>query len=219
MINWTGQLLPTKALCKLASDRGLISIVDGAHTFAHIDFSIADLGCDYFGTSLHKWLCAPFGTGMLYIPEKNISETWPLFPNHEMTSDNIRKFEGLGTRSFAPEQAIGQAIDFHNAIGSQRKEARLRYLKNYWCEAVQDIPRFRLHTSLNDKYSCAIANFSLEGVDPGKLSADLMNKYQIHTTSIKWENISGVRVTPHVYTLTKDLDRLVDAIHQIARNS
>ena len=219
MINWTGQILPAKQLCKLASDNELISIVDGAHTFAHIDFNLEGLGCDYYGTSLHKWLCAPFGTGMMYIPKRNISKTWPLFPNHENTSDNIRKFEGLGTRSFAPEQAIGQAVDFHNAIGSQRKEARLRHLKDYWCKAVTDIPRFKLNTSLDPNLSCAIANFSLDGWDPGKLSAELMNKYQIHTTSIKWENINGVRVTPHVYTLSKDLDRLIDAIHSIAKKS
>jgi selenocysteine lyase/cysteine desulfurase len=216
MINWTGHLFPVKELCNLASERGLISIVDGAHTFAHIDFGIEDLGCDYFGTSLHKWLCAPFGTGMLYVSKDKIEKTWPLLPSHINQSSDIRKFEGLGTRSFAPEQAIGQAIDFHNAIGSKRKEERLRYLRNYWVNATKNHPRFILNTSLEEEYSCAIANFRIDGIDSGKLSSILLNDYQIHTTSIKWENIDGVRVTPHVYTLAKDLDRLIDAINQIA---
>ncbi len=130
MINWTGQIMPVKRLCEEARKRNIISLVDGAHTYAQMDFRIPDLNPDYFGTSLHKWLCAPFGTGMLYVKKENIGSLWPLFPNDKPTDSNIRKFETLGTRSFAPEQAIGQAIDFHHAIGSKRKEERLRYLKN-----------------------------------------------------------------------------------------
>jgi len=217
MINWTGHILPVETLCKIARDRNIISIVDGAHTFAQIEFGINNLGCDYFGTSLHKWLCAPFGTGMLYASKDRIRKTWPLLPSHINQSADIRKFEGLGTRSFAPEQAIGQSIDFHNAIGSQRKEKRLRYLKDYWVNELKGNSRVILNTSLDPRYSCAIANFRIEGIDSGKLSSELLNKYQIHTTSIKWENIDGVRVTPHVYTLQKDLDRLIDALHQILK--
>ncbi len=216
MINWNGQILPAAEICKAARSRGIKSIVDGAHTFAHFQFKITDLNCDYFGSSLHKWLCAPFGTGMLWVAKDNIKELWPLFPHHEPQSDNIRKFENLGTRSFAPEQAIGQAIDFHHAIGSERKEARLRYLKNYWCEKVADIPKVKINTSLKDEFSCALANFSIEGMEPGQISSALYRDYKIHTTAIKWENINGVRVTPHVYTLKYDLDKLVRAIGEIA---
>jgi len=217
MINWTGQILPVKKLCLEARKRGIKTVVDGAHTFAHYVFSLRDMNCDYFGTSLHKWLCAPFGTGMLQMKKENIADLWPLIPNHEPLSDNIRKFEGLGTRSFAPEQAIGQAIDFHNAIGSKRKEARLRYLKNYWCEKVLEIPKVRLHTSLKDQYSCALANFSIDGMEPGDIANKLWSKYKIHTTSIVWENIKGVRVTPHVYTNLYDLDKFVNAVYQISK--
>ncbi|MDN5203483.1 aminotransferase class V-fold PLP-dependent enzyme [Fulvivirgaceae bacterium BMA10] len=217
MINWTGQILPAQKICLEARKRGIKTIVDGAHSFAHLDFEVGQLGCDYFGTSLHKWLCAPFGTGMLYIRKENVADIWPLFPNHEPLSDNIRKFEGLGTRSFAPEQAIGQAIDFHRAIGNKRKEARLHFLKNYWVEKVKDLPKFKLNTSMKEAYSCAIANFSIDGIEPGDLANKLFKEYKIHTSPIVWENISGVRITPHVYTTLYDLDRLVEAIQKIAQ--
>lgn len=216
MINWTGQIMPVKKLCAEARKRGIISIVDGAHTFAHMDFKIPDFDPDYYGSSLHKWLCAPFGTGLLYVKPENISGLWPLFPNDKPQSADIRKFETLGTRSFAPEQAIGQAIDFHHAIGSKRKEERLRYLKNYWCEKLVKHPRIKLHISLKPEYACALGTFSIDGMDPGEVGTKLFNEHQIHTTSIKWENISCIRVTPHVYTTTKDLDRFVDAVLKIA---
>jgi len=216
MINWTGQIMPVKRLCEEARKRNIISIVDGAHTFAHMDFKISDFNPDYFGTSLHKWLSAPFGTGMLYVKKENIAGLWPLFPNDKPQIADIRKFETLGTRSFAPEQAIGQAVDFQNAIGSKRKEERLHYLKKYWCEKVLKNPRVKLNISLKPEYSCALGNFSIDGMDPNDVAGKLFSEYQIHTVSIKWENISGVRVTPHVYTTTKDLDRFVEAVIKIA---
>ena len=218
MINWTGQIMPVKRLCEEARKRNIVSIVDGAHTFAHMDFKITDFNPDYYGTSLHKWLCAPFGTGMLYVKKENIAGLWPLFPNDKPQLADIRKFETLGTRSFAPEQAIGQAVDFHNAIGSKRKEERLRYLKNYWCEKVAKHPRIKLTISLKPEYACALGSFSIDGMEPGDVSSKLFNEHQIHTVAIKWDNISCVRVTPHVYTTTKDLDRFVDAVLKIASN-
>jgi selenocysteine lyase/cysteine desulfurase len=216
MINWTGQIFPVKKLCEEARKRNIISIVDGAHTFAHIDFKIPDFNPDYYGTSLHKWLSAPFGTGMLYVKKENIAGLWPLFPNDKPTDSNIRKFETLGTRSFAPEQAIGQALDFQNTIGTRRKEERLRYLKNYWCEKVRTHPRVKLNISLKPEYSCALGNFSIEGLEPETVASRLFSEFQIHTVAIKWENISGVRVTPHVYTSARDLDRFVEAVLKIA---
>src|SRR5690349_14578590 len=216
LINWTGQIMPVKKLCEEARKRNIISIVDGAHTFAHMDFKITDFNPDYYGTSLHKWLSAPFGTGMLYVKKENIAGLWPIFPNDKPQSPDIRKFETLGTRSFAPEQAIGQAIDFHHAIGSKRKAERLHYLKTYWCEKVVHNPRVKLNISLKPEYACAVGNFSIDGVEPDTIANRLMSEFQIHTVSIKWENISGVRITPHVYTSTKDLDRFVEAVLKIA---
>lgn len=216
LVTWTGQIFPAAKLCAEARKRGIISIVDAAHSFAHLDYKIPDLACDYFGTSLHKWLCAPFGTGMMYIQKDRIANTWPVYPNDKPQSSDIRKFEALGTRSFAPEQAIGQAIDFHLAIGAKRKQDRLHYLKTYWCNAVVKNPRVKLHISLKPEYSCALGTFSIDGMTPGDVATKLFGEYQIHTTGIVWENVSAVRVTPHVYTTTKDLDRLIDAVAKIS---
>lgn len=216
LVTWTGQIFPAAKLCAEARKRGIITIVDAAHSFAHLDYKIPDLGCDYFGTSLHKWLCAPFGTGMIYIQRDRIAHTWPLYPNDKPQGGDIRKFEALGTRSFATEQAIGQAIDFHHAIGGRRKQDRLHYLKTYWCNEVIKNPRVKLHISLKPEYSCALGTFSIDGMAPGDIVNKLFGEYQIHTTSIVWENISAVRVTPHVYTTTRDLDRFIDAVAKIA---
>jgi selenocysteine lyase/cysteine desulfurase len=216
MMTWTGQILPAAKLCAEARKRGILSIVDAAHSFAHVDYKISEFNCDYFGTSLHKWLCAPFGTGLMYVRKEHIEKTWPLFPTDKPQSGDIRKFEALGTRSFAPEQAIGQAIDFHNAIGGKRKQERLHYLKKYWCDAVTKNPRVKLHISLKPEYSCALGTFSIDGMDVGDVATKLFIDHQIHTTSIKWENVNAVRVTPHVYTTTKDLDRFIEAVNKIA---
>jgi selenocysteine lyase/cysteine desulfurase len=217
MINWTGQILPVKKIANIARARGIEVLVDGAHTFAHLDYKITDLDCDYYGTSLHKWLSAPIGSGMLYVKKNKIKTLWPLFPSNEPQADDIRKFEVLGTRSFPIEQAIGQAVNFQNAIGNKRKEERLRYLKNYWAEKVINLPKIKLNTSLKPEYSCALANFSVEGMTPAEVESTLFSKYKIHTSPIVWENIKGVRVAPHVYTPLKDLDRLVEAITYLSK--
>jgi selenocysteine lyase/cysteine desulfurase len=217
IINWVGQIMPVRKLCDMARRRGLITIVDGAHSFGLLDFKIPDLNCDYFGTSLHKFLSAPIGSGLLYIQKDNIKNIWPLLCNDKPNSDDIRKFETLGTRSFPIEQGIAEAIHFHNGIGSLRKENRIRFLKNKWMNAVKDFPRVQLHTSLKDNYSCAIGGVSIDGMTPQELDQKLLSDYKIHTVGIVWENISCVRITPHVYTLLSDIDRLVDAIHKIAK--
>jgi selenocysteine lyase/cysteine desulfurase len=217
MINWNGQLLPAKKIAQAAHKRGIEVIVDGAHTFAHLNYNIPDLECDYFGTSLHKWLSSPFGTGMLYVRKDKIKNLYPLFPNPEPKSEDIRKFEALGTRSFAAEQAVSEAINFHNSIGSQRKEERLRFLKNYWAEKAAMIDRVKFYTSFRPEYSCALFNFGIDGMEAGDISSALFEKYKIYTVAIKWEKINGVRVTPHVYTRLQDLDRFVEAIQTIAK--
>lgn len=216
IINWVGQILPVKKICQMAHRRGLEVIVDGAHSFGLLDFAIPDLECDYFGTSLHKFLSAPIGSGMLWIKKDHIPKIWPLVCNDKPQSPDIRKFETLGTRSFPIEQGIGEAIAFHTAIGSKRKEERIRYLKNYWASRVQNIPGVQLHTSLKPAYSCAICGVSVKGLTPAQLDQQLYNNYKIHTVGIVWENISCVRITPHVYTRIADLDVLVSAIETIA---
>ncbi|MDE3252582.1 MAG: aminotransferase class V-fold PLP-dependent enzyme [Bacteroidota bacterium] len=216
IINWIGQIMPVRKITDMAKKYGVEVIVDGAHTFGLLDYKIPDLGCDYFGTSLHKFLSAPVGSGMLWIKKEKISKIWPLVCNDKPQSEDIRKFESLGTRSFPIEQAIGEAVNFQNAIGSKRKEERIRYLKNYWAEKVRDIPKVKIHTSFKPEFSCAICGVTIDGMTPGELDSALFNRYKIHTVGIVWENISCVRITPHVYTTIPDLDKLVKAIGEIA---
>lgn len=215
MINWVGQIMPVRKICDMAHAKGIEVVCDGAHSFGLMDFKIPDLGCDYFGTSLHKFLSAPIGSGMMWIKKEHIAKIWPLVCGDPRSGD-IRKFETLGTRSFPIEQGIGEAINFHEGIGSKRKEERIRYLKNYWATKVKDIPKVKLHTSLKPQFSCAICGVSIDGLTPGELDTALFNQYKIHTVGIVWENVSCVRVTPHVYTRLADLDKLVHAIEKIA---
>ncbi len=216
VINWVGQIMPVKKITAMAARRGIETLVDDAHSFGLLHSKILALGCDYFGASLHKFLSAPIGSGMLWIRKEKIARIWPLVCNDAPESADLRKFETLGTRSFAIEQAIGEAINFHNAIGAERKQERIHYLKNYWATAVNNIPKVKLHTSLNPVYSCAICGLSIDGLTARELDNALCTKYKIHTVGINWENIHCVRITPHVYTTLKDLDKLVMAIKEIA---
>ena len=216
MINWVGQIMPVAKISDMAHARGIEVIADGAHSFGLLDFKIPDLHCDYFGTSLHKFLSAPIGTGMMWVKSEKIEKLWPLTCNDKPQSSDIRKFETLGTRSFPIEQGIGEAINFHQGIGSKRKEERIRFLKNYWALKVQGIPKVKLHTSLDSRYSCAICGVTIDGMTPSELENALFDQYKIHTVGIVWENISCVRVTPHVYTRLADLDKLVKAIQTLA---
>jgi len=218
VINWNGQILPVQKIAAEARKRGIEVVVDGAHSFAHLDFSIPDLGADYFASSLHKWLYAPIGSGLLYVKKEKIPRLYPLFAcSDDPLKDDIRKFEHLGTRPFFIEQAIGKAIEFHEMIGIKRKQARLHYLKNYWMEKVKDLPGVTLHTSLDPRWGCAIGNIGVKDRKPGELDRFLLDKYKVHTVGIEWENIHGVRVTPNVYTTTRDLDVLVEGIRAFVR--
>lgn len=217
IINWNGQIMPARKIADVAHKRGIEVLIDGAHSFAHLDYKIPDLGADYFATSLHKWLSAPFGSGLLYIKKEKIKNIWALLSAPEPDGSDIRKFESLGTRSFPSEMAIGYALDFHNLITTKRKQARLHYLKKYWTDKCLDIPKFKLNTITDDKNSCGIVNFIIEGKEPAEIESYLFDKYKIHTVSIIWENIKGVRVTPNVYTVTADLDKLIDGIHKLSK--
>ncbi|HWR32233.1 MAG TPA: aminotransferase class V-fold PLP-dependent enzyme [Chitinophagaceae bacterium] len=218
IINWNGQILPVKKIAAEAHKRGIEVIVDGAHSFAHFDFKVTDLDADYFAASLHKWLFAPIGSGMLYVRKSKIKNLYPLFAMGEPLKDDIRKFEALGTRPMFIEQAIGKALEFHEMIGSERKEKRLHYLKNYWFDRVKNIPKVKLNTSFDPKWGCAIGNVSVEGKKPGELDSFLLDKYRVHTVGIEWENIKGVRVTPNVYTTLGNLDVLVEGIAAFAKS-
>ncbi len=217
VINWVGQIMPAKKIADMAHAKGCEVIVDGAHSFNHFDFKIPDTGADYFATSLHKWLGAPFGSGMLYIKKDKIKNIWPLLGDDKPEGDDIRRFEWLGTRSFASELAIGNAVDFMEGIGIQRKEARLRYLKDYWMNKAKNIPKVSFSTSAMAKYSCAIASFSIDGWKGGDITTKIFEDKKIFVTPIVYEKLNCVRVSPNIYNSTWELDRLVDGIAAIAK--
>jgi selenocysteine lyase/cysteine desulfurase len=217
LVNWNGQILPVKPIADQAHQRGIEVLIDAAHSFAHLEYQIPDLGGDYVGTSLHKWLSAPIGSGMLWVKKEKIKKIFPLIPNGDPQSDNIRKFENLGTRSFMIEQAVGYALNFQLSIGNARKETRLRFLKDYWATQALKIERVKLNTPINTQQSCALAHLSVDGLEAGELESKLFQKFKIHTSPTKWEKLNGIRITPHVYTSTNDLDRLMDGIHYLSK--
>jgi selenocysteine lyase/cysteine desulfurase len=217
-VNLTGQITPVKAVCEMARAKGIETIVDGAHSFAQFQFQQKDLGCDYYGTSLHKWLFTPKGTGMLYVKRDKIEKIWPLMAAESKQANDIRKFEEIGTHSAAPKLAIGEALLFHNGIGGKRKEERLRYLSRYWMNRLKDVPKVRFNTSFDPAQSCAIANVQIEGMNPSAIGSYLFDKHRIFTTPIIHEEFQGIRITPNVYTTLGELDRFGNVMEKIARN-
>src|SRR4051812_35756905 len=188
----TGQIFPIAEICKLAREHNIISIVDGAHAFAHVPFKFSDVDCDYYGASLHKWLSAPVGTGMLYVRKDRIPQTWALMPASEAQDKDIRKFEEIGTHPAAMHNGILQALDFYNNIGAERKFARLRYLKSRWADRLQKLPGVTVLAKAEDpRLSGAFATVQFDGVDAGKLGSALLDKYKIFTTPIGGPALPG----------------------------
>ena len=214
--NLTGQIFPVKKICDDARRRGIKTIVDGAHAFAQFPFKLADLGCDYYGTSLHKWLLAPIGTGFLYVRRENIAGLWPLQPAAASQTGNIRKFEEIGTHPAANHNAIVEALNFHQGIGAERKAARLRYLRDRWASRLARQAKFKMHTSMDPAQSCAIANVQIVGVPTAKVVSRLWDRWRIIATPIVHEEFEGLRVTPNVYTTLEEIDTFAAAMEQIA---
>jgi isopenicillin-N epimerase len=213
--NLTGQIFPVKRICQMGRERGLEVIVDGAHAFAHFPFTHADLDCDYYGTSLHKWLLAPHGTGFLYVRKAKISNLWPLMAAPKEMAGDIRKFEEIGTHPAANHNAIAEALTFHEGIGAERKAARLRYLFHRWAKRLHEQKGVRLLTSFDPRQSCGLANVSIAGVDHAKLAAHLFNQYRIIVTVIKHAEFEGLRVTPNVYTTLREVDTFSEAVERV----
>lgn len=220
MINITGQILPVKKVVSMAKKYNIPVIVDGAHTFAHFDFNLDDLGCDYYATSLHKWLSAPFGTGMLYVRRNKIVDLWPMQAawSNECKKDDIRKFEEIGTHPCPNKIAIGDALTFQQGIGSKNKEARLIYLRDRWAKRLLKNDRVKLHTSLKPGKSCAIATVEIKGIETSAVAKELWDKYRIFVVAINHDEFTGCRVTPHVYTTIEEIDRFADAMENIIKN-
>ncbi len=215
MINITGQILPVRKICDMAHSRGVQVMIDGAHSFAHFKFTIPELDCDYFGSSLHKWMSVPLGAGLLYVKKENIGKVWPLLAEGDRKPDDITRLNHIGTHPVHTDLAIADAIDFYNVIGAERKEARLRFLQNYWSSKVRDLPNVILNTPADPVRSCGIANAGIKGMKPGDLGDILFKKYKIYCAPIDGAGVQGCRITPNVYTSTAELDVLVKALTEI----
>jgi len=215
--NLTGQIFPVKRICQLGRARGIEVIVDGAHAYAHFPFTRDELDCDYYGTSLHKWLLAPHGTGFLYVRKAKIERVWPMMAAPPEMNANVRKFEEIGTHPAANHNAIAEALTFHEGIGPERKAARLRYLFQRWAKRLEKLPKVKILTPYDPAQSCGLASVAVEGVDVNKLVASLWDKYRIIVTPIVHKEFSCLRVTPNVYTTTAEIDRFGDVMEEVIR--
>ena len=215
--NLTGQIFPVKRICQLGRARGIEVIVDGAHAYAHFPFTRDELDCDYYGTSLHKWLLAPHGTGFLYVRKAKIERVWPMMAAPPEMNANIRKFEEIGTHPAANHNAIAEALTFHEGIGAERKAARLRYLFQRWAKRLEKLPRVKILTPYDPAQSCGLASVAVEGMDVNKLVASLWDRYRIIVTPIVHKEFSCLRVTPNVYTTTAEIDRFGDVMEEVIR--
>jgi selenocysteine lyase/cysteine desulfurase len=217
MINITGQILPIKKICEMAHQQGVQVIVDGAHAFAHIQYSIADLGCDYYAASLHKWLSVPLGAGILFVKKDLIKNIWPLIGDGEKDLNKIKRLNHTGTHPVHTDLTIPDSIAYYQMIGPAKKEARLRWLQQYWTSQVKDNPSIILNTPTDAARACAISNVGIKGMKPAILAERLMKEHKIFTVAIDYANVHGCRITPNLYTTTKELDQFVQALHTISK--
>jgi selenocysteine lyase/cysteine desulfurase len=216
--NRTGQIFPVRKIGRMARERGIEVIVDGAHAFGHFPFKRDDLDCDYYGTSLHKWILAPVGTGFLYVRKEKIPKIWPLMAAPESMTGNIRKFEEIGTHPASQRCAITEALTFHDSIGVERKAERFRYLRKRWSERLRELPGVKLLTSDDPEMSCGIGFVSVAGFEAGKLAGHLWERYRIFTTPIvTGEEYQGLRITPNVYTTLEEIDTFANVMEKIIR--
>jgi len=216
MVNVTGQILPIQKICDMAHAKGVEVMVDGAHAVAHFEFNLPDLHCDYYGASLHKWLAVPLGVGMLYVKPEHVSKIWPVFAENEAAAKGIERLNHLGTNPVHMHLAIKDAVSFYRQLGPARKEARLRYLQQYWTSQVRNIPGINVNTPADPKRHGAIANVGLNRIKPAELAKRLLNEYKIYTVAIDSNDVHGCRITPNVFTSTQDLDQLVRALKELA---
>ncbi len=216
--NLTGQIFPVKKICQMARARGIETIVDGAHAFGQFPFTRDELDCDYYGTSLHKWILAPIGTGMLYVRKNKIDRIWPLMAAPETMNSNIRKFEEIGTHPASQRNSITEAVTFHESIGVERKAARFRYLRKRWSNRLRELPGVKLLTSDDPEMSCGIGLISVDGLSATELSGHLLEKHRIFTTPINHKDeFSGLRITPNVYTTLEEIDDFSRVMEKIIK--
>ena len=212
--NRTGQIFPVRRICDMAHARNIPVIVDGAHAFSHFPVNIADLDCDYYGTSLHKWTYAPVGTGFLYVRKSRIAGTWSMMASGTSQVNDIRKFEEIGTHPAANHNAITEALIFNENLGIERKAARLRYLRNRWAHRLAQNPRCKTLHSEDPAQSCGIGFLAFHGLDAGKMREALWSKYGIITAHVPHEEYTGLRITPIVYTTVREVDYFSEMVER-----
>jgi selenocysteine lyase/cysteine desulfurase len=215
MVNITGHILPLKKICDMAHSKGVEVMVDGAHAFAQFKYSLQDFDWDYYAASLHKWLSVPLGAGILCVKKKHISKIWPLIGDGNPNMEDVYRLNHTGTHPVHTDLAINNAIDFYQKIGPERKEARLRYLQNYWTRQVRNLPHIVLNTPADPARSCAIANVGVKNMKPGEMAEMLLKKFNVYTVAIDGANVHGCRITPNVFTSTKELDTFVEALKKM----
>jgi len=216
MINITGHILPIKKICEMAHSKGVQVMVDGAHCVGHFQFRIDDLDCDYYGSSLHKWLAVPLGTGMLYVKDQHINTVWPIFAESKREVGDISCLNHISTHPVYHDLSIENAIDYYNVLGAQRKEDRLRYLQKYWTDQLRDYNGIIINTPIEEHRSCAIANVGIKNMNPSEMAKRLLEEHNIFTVAIDYANVQGCRITPNVFTTTLELDVFVNALKKLA---
>ena len=216
MINITGQILPVKKICEMAHSYGVEVMVDGAHCVGHFDFSIDEFNCDYYGSSLHKWLATPLGAGLLYINKNNTHKIWPLLANGNTNKKDIKRLNHIGTHPVHTDLAISNSIDYTNWIGMKKKEKRMRYLQRYWSDKLRTIENVIVNTPEDLNRSCGIGNVGLSNMSPSQMSKVLFEKYKIFTVAIDYANVKGCRISPNIFTTTNELDQFVSAVKEMA---
>ncbi len=215
MINITGQILPVRKICDMAHKKGVQVLIDGAHAFAHIQYSISELNCDYYAASLHKWLSVPLGAGMLYVRKGNVNKIWPLLADSPRDENDISRLNHIGTHPVHTDLTITNAIDYYLKLGPERKEARLRYLQQYWTSKIRTLPHVIVNTPNDQTRACGIANVGVKSMKPSELANVLLKKYKIYTVAIDGAGVYGCRITPNLYTTTTELDVLVKALEEL----
>ena len=216
MINITGQILPIKKICEMAHNYGVEVMVDGAHCVGHFDFSIDDFDCDYYGSSLHKWLATPLGAGLLYVNKNKTHKIWPLLANGNTNKSDIKRLNHIGTHPVHTDLAISNSIDYLKWIGMERKERRMRFLQRYWSDKLRNVKNVIVNTPQDIDRSCGIGNVGLTNMSPSKMEDLLFQKYKIFTVAIDYANVKGCRISPNIFTTTKELDSFVEAVKELS---
>lgn len=217
IINITGQILPIKKISDMAHSHGVDVLVDGAHAFAQFDYKLSDLGCDYYGTSLHKWLSSPLGVGFLYVRKEKIKDLWPIFGESGLAQDDIRRLNHTGTPAVHTDISIMNSLEYLHKIGIKRKEARLKYIRNYWMEQLKDVPNVIINTPFDADRACGIGNIGLKNMSPTQMAERLLKEHKIWTVGIEGQSVFGCRITPNIYTTISELDAFVAAVKILAK--